>query len=516
MYSFVDTIEYSRGKGSLPAEAVSMNDKYIENEIEGYRTLHVVGRELLESEIIERQIGNEDGAQFQGKRNTTRVITVTYSLTAKTPEEFRDKFNKLSLILDQDQAKIVFYDEPDKYFIGTKSSVEAVPEGLLNVVSSFDIYCADPYKYSVVEKTFQAAPNSEGVLEAVIVNNGTKAVPVDYTIRHNHENGYIGIVSEHGVIQLGKIHEADGETFLGNDILTNSIDSNKWSDDEKWVDDKGINGQNVSNKTQGRFLIKEINGNKVLSLAEKGTSGVGWNGAMKTFTIENSSGKDFYAYVNSWFESGAVGETGCQTFALLDANNKCICYQSIWKSDTNGNTAHIAWGVGGNNPRKVKEVTFSTINDMTHNPFTTRGGHSDIKKEGNKITFYWWGSYFSVIVPELLNIKVAKAQIYIGQIGTRNLTNQYLKRNYYRKISLQILNVSKWRDVPNRYQSGDTVFIDGLASKIYLNGMLKTDDEIRGSTYFLAKPGINNVQFYYSDFCSPAPTVTAKIREVYL
>ena len=32
MYSFVDTIEYSRGKGSLPAEAVSLNDKYIEKK----------------------------------------------------------------------------------------------------------------------------------------------------------------------------------------------------------------------------------------------------------------------------------------------------------------------------------------------------------------------------------------------------------------------------------------------------------------------------------------------------
>lgn len=516
MYSFVDTIEYGRGKGSLPAEAVSINDKYIENEIEGYRTLHVVGRELLESEITDRQIGNADGTQFQSKRNTPRVITVTYSLAAKTPEEFRNKFNKLNLILDQEQSKIVFYDEPDKYFIGTKSSVEEVPAGLLNVVGSFEIYCADPYKHSAVEKTFQAAVNSDGVLEAVIVNEGTEAVPVDYTITHNHENGYIGIVSEHGVIELGKLHEADGELYLSNEVLTNSTTSKKWSGDAMWVDDKGINGQNVFNKTQGKFSVISIDGDDVLSLSEKGTSDTSWNGAMKTFTIEATGGCDFYAYVNSWFESDAVGQTGCQTFALLDANNKCICYQSIWKSDTNGNRAHMAWGIGGNNPRKIKEVTFSTTNDMTHNPFTTRGGHSDIRKEGEKITFYWWGSYFSIIVPELANIKVAKVQIYMGQIGARDLNNQYLSRNYFRKISLQIMNVSKWKDIPNRYQAGDTILIDGMTSKIYVNGMLRMEDEVKGSSYFLVNPGITKVQFYYSDFCNPVPMISAKIREAYL
>ncbi|WP_162777153.1 hypothetical protein [Mediterraneibacter gnavus] len=33
---------------------------------------------------------------------------------------------------------------------------------------------------------------------------------VDYEITHQHENGFIGLVSQYGVIQLGKEEETDG------------------------------------------------------------------------------------------------------------------------------------------------------------------------------------------------------------------------------------------------------------------------------------------------------------------
>ena len=147
MYSFIDVNEYQRGK-NLPSEAMSINGKYIENEIEGYRTLQVEGRELLETEVSDFQVGFQSGSKYQDKRDPVRVITVHYSLTADSPASFREKFNKLTSLLDQEQAKLIFNDEPDKYFIGTKSDVDSVDPGLLSVKSSFSFYCAVPYKYS--------------------------------------------------------------------------------------------------------------------------------------------------------------------------------------------------------------------------------------------------------------------------------------------------------------------------------------------------------------------------------
>lgn len=44
MYEFVDTIAIPEGSALLPSEALQINGEYIENMIDGYRTLTVSGR----------------------------------------------------------------------------------------------------------------------------------------------------------------------------------------------------------------------------------------------------------------------------------------------------------------------------------------------------------------------------------------------------------------------------------------------------------------------------------------
>lgn len=50
MYNFVDTTEVSDA-ALLPSEAMKINGEYIENQITGYRTLYVSGREALAPEL---------------------------------------------------------------------------------------------------------------------------------------------------------------------------------------------------------------------------------------------------------------------------------------------------------------------------------------------------------------------------------------------------------------------------------------------------------------------------------
>ena len=202
MYDFIDTGEVG-SENSLPSEALQIDGEYIENLIDGYRTLYVSGRELLESEITDREIDGISGSEYLESRNVTRNITVGYQLLCKTTREFRDKFNKLSSILSKEQVKLIFADEPDKYFIGTKSSVGDVEPGRMNVKGEFTFYCCDPRKYSSAEKQFPGV-QQDGYQTITIQNNGTEWADVDYEITHKHENGYIGLVSQYGVIQLGK------------------------------------------------------------------------------------------------------------------------------------------------------------------------------------------------------------------------------------------------------------------------------------------------------------------------
>ena len=78
-----------------------------------------------------------DGSEYRNSRTISRSITVGYQLLTDSPEDFREKFNALNKILNQKEAKLIFADEPDKYFIGTKSKVGDVKEGQLNVTGEF-------------------------------------------------------------------------------------------------------------------------------------------------------------------------------------------------------------------------------------------------------------------------------------------------------------------------------------------------------------------------------------------
>ncbi len=509
MYNFVDTVNHNSNVGILPAEAVSINGTYIENKIEGYQTLYVTGRELLESEVLEKRIGNADGAEYQGKRSVSRIITVTYRLMAGTPRAFREKFNALNLMLNQEQIKFVFNDEPDKYFIGTKSTIDEVPGGRLNVIGSFDIYCADPYKYSVVEKTFNAAKNSSGILEATIVNNGTEAVPIDYTITHKSENGYIGIVTKDGVIQLGDAGEQDGVTRQKTQQLINYRTPEAYS---AMTDGQGILGFNYLKN--GTFkIVGPYEGHKWLALDNVGSGEDNWHGASKMVTIPADSGgvvgaQNFYVQAKVWYETGLISQAGMLMLSIGDTAGNHLASIRIAKYELGKNLAYAMFDIEG-----VEKQRISFVPDYkgctTHDK-----GEIYIRKSGRKFQFYFGGGVYTLYGSTASAAKQAKyISIFSAQRGS---VKQLVTRMYWDYLFFRKDNVNYWYDIPNRYQSGDVVYINGAASKVYTNGVISQEDEIVGSNYPKAPPGETKVQFLFSDFADPAPTITAKIREAYL
>lgn len=87
---------------------------------------------------------------------------------------------------------------------------------------------------------------------------------------------------------------------------------------------------------------------------------------------------------------------------------------------------------------------------------------------------------------------------------------------YFRDTFFRKDNVTYLYDIPNRYRAGSKVSIEGSAAKVYVDGIPSLDDEVLGSKYFKVPPGETKVRFYYSSFSSPAPTITARIREAYI
>lgn len=450
----------------------------------------------------------QNGSDFAYTSYENKQIVMPFTIEGNLEE----KYDALQKALKVDEPKkLVFGNVPNKCFY-------AIPSGTLEFSEETEFLgegtitwlIPDGVAYSTAEFSFDGV-QKDGYQTITIQNNGTEWADVDYEIAHQHENGFIGLVSQYGVIQLGKQEEADGENYEASEELFNGY--------SLFQDDHGTSYQNPENTTQGTLEVKNVAGYNVMALkGGQATSGY-WNGGMRTLTIPVDSegrrgAKNFYCYTQHWFETGLMGQTGAQTIAFLTGDNKVICAMSINKSDTVGNTARIEWFAPGNTLIRREEFQPTAYEG---NPFNLKMGcHNDFLKEGEKLRIFWYGSYMERNIPEIKDMECEKIQIWIGQWGDRNLSNQYVTHNYLKSIRFRKDNVDKYKDVPNRYRAGDVVSIDGESTKVYVNGMPAKGDEITGTDYFQVPPGTTEVQFCYSSFSSPPPHIKAKIREVYL
>lgn len=507
MYAFVNTVNSGIVGTNLPTEAMSYNGVYLENEIDGYRTLSVTGRELMESEVTDQEIDGMDGSYYRYKTTPARTITVKYQLRARGSREFRDAFNKMNKLLSGEQVKVIFNDESDKYFIGTKTSNTQVDGGSNNVIGEIEIYCSDPRKYSTTEKEFTA---TDGVLN--IVNEGTVPVSVDYDITTTSETGYIGLVSEEGIMQYGKIEELDGETYKQSEWLASIDDFYKCSDD--------IGGTDVmhpSYGTNGTLAEHTWFDKKFIGLGSVGTKKGNANGGLRTLEIPADSNgikgaKNFYSYFHLVFWAGLMGQTGEMCINFLTADNKLICGCSWYKTDAIGNTGHYEIWANG---KMLRQWGYTTSHLQSQNPWYWNWGHCDIYKEGANIRFFYYGGYYNYYIPEIENMECTKIQIAFKQWGDRS-GNKLMSRMGFDVINFTKHNVSKWSDIPNRYPSGTNITIDGKSSHVYVNGMSRPEDEVLGTQYFKAPVGTSEVKVTCSEWTKSQPTVKAKIREAWL
>ena len=459
-----------------------------------------------------RSIENINAGEFLYSTYSPKQIMMEFQITNSTARELSEFRRRMAEILYSDEPKrLIFSDEPNIYYEAIVDGEPVLEEDDMYSSGTITWLIPDGVAYSTAEKQFTGVQQN-GYQTITIQNNGTEWADVDYEITHNHENGFIGLVSQYGVIQLGKQEEADGENYEASEELFNGY--------SLFQDDHGTSYQNPENTTQGTLEVKNVAGYNVMALkGGQATSGY-WNGGMKTLTIPVDSegrrgAKNFYCYTQHWFETGLMGQTGAQTIAFLTGDNKVICAMSINKSDTVGNTAHVDWFAPQN--KKIKTLDFQPT-AYEGNPFNLKmgGGHNDFLKEGDRLRIFWYGQYYYFTIPEIKDMVCEKIQVWIGQWGSRDLGNQLVTHNYLKSIWFRKDNVEKYRDVPNRYRAGDVVSIDGESTKVYVNGMPAKGDEINGSNYPKVPPGTTEVQFCYSSFSSPPPHIKAKIREVYL
>lgn len=459
-----------------------------------------------------KSIGNSNGVSFLYSNYGENTITFEYVIdnrTARNLSEFRRK--TAGIIYSKEPQRLIFSDEPNLYYDAILSGQPALNENYLKSTGTMSFMVPDGLAHSVVEKTFNATKNSSGILEATIVNNGTESVPIDYTITHSSENGYIGIVTKDGVIQLGDAGEQDGVTRQRTEQLINYRTPEAYS---AMTDGQGILGFDYPKN--GTFkVVGPYEGHKWLALDNIGSGAGTWHGASKMVTIPADSGgvvgaQNFYVQAKVWFETGTIAQTGMLMLSIGDTAVNHLASIRVAKYELGKNLAYAMFDVEG-----VEKQRVSFIPDYK-GCTTYDKGHIYIKKSGQKFQFYFGGGVYTLYGSAASKTKQAKyISIFSGQHGTMS-KNALVTRMYWDYLFFRKDNVNYWYDIPNRYQSGDVVYINGKDTKVYTNGVISQEDEIVGSNYPKAHPGETKVQFFCSDFADPAPTITAKIREAYL
>jgi len=367
--------------------------------------------------------------------------------------------------------------------------------------------------FSTVIETFSTKLNSENVLEFEINNSGTVPVPVDYRIKLKKESGFIGLVSEYGAMQFGLVNEADG-TMVESDKskqLTNNINGNfdNWTSGTTFYQDQ-------NKKSVTTMSANATYGLGILPASFSNTANSNFFGAIKEIPLSESA-RNWYLWAQAWFETGRMGQTGMWTLAIVDEQNKPIAAYILRKGDTTGNKAQCYFWLNG---KIVKTFDFTASYWEKDNPYGSESKNArrnpfDIRKEGNRVRFFWRGSYYYYTDSAIENVKASKVQFFVGQFKGRNTSMQKVTHMYINNLAFTKLNVETWRDDPNRFPNNSEIFISGSDTLLYLNEMPRPDDEIRGSTWFKVPPGLTTVQLLLSDFAE-VETATAELRREYL
>lgn len=449
--------------------------------------------------------GTGKGSDFQVTYYKEKEIEMPFDIDIDT-----ENIDELKKILNVSEPKpLIFGSVPDRVFY-------AIPSGNLDfeemrVYGTGTIVWLVPngVAYSLVEKTFQAKLNN-GVMEATIYNDGTEECAVNYTIEHNHENGYIGIASEYGAMQFGKIDEVDSETLQRSEELFRFDGYDAFS--------AMTNGQGILTEDfpkNGTWREDTYNDrDSYLALNNVG-SGSSWHGASKMITLpQDSSGQNtaqnFYCQTRIWFEAGRNTQTGLMEFVVGDEDGNLLASIHVIKTSTNNAQARVIMKIAD---EEVERIEF-TANGSS--PVALNAGQLYIRKTGGEFEFYYHGKH-TFNRPELAEKKAKSVTIFLGQHGNRTASaDDLVTRMYFDYLFFRKDNVNYEKDIPNRYPAGTVLYINGSEKKIYRDGINCVEDEIVGTRYFKVPPGETVVQFYYSDFCNPPPTIAASITEVFL
>ena len=348
-------------------------------------------------------------------------------------------------------------------------------------------------------------------------NRGTSDMSPIFKFKHKTENGYIGIFGQNSedYFTIGNKEEADTEVVKQSEVLFDYRDS-------KITDGLTASAKNVailndtSQNLVGTVASVDWAGRKHLFLQNAGGT-TGNNAGSLTWEIPaDSSGEkgslNDYIWWRQVFWLGATNQYGFIKLTVSDTNGKFLYGVETFKRAQGLGCEYNFMASDGNGGYKmIKRWTFSGTHLDSQNPFNEPRGWSDLKRNDDKVTVFWWGSYNTFVIPEIKGRKSAKVHVAFGAIDNKPLvTRMYLDGIYYRKDY-----VDHTIDIPNAYPADSEVEINMETGKIFVNGQNASNQHLDNSEFFVIDKGKYKIDIYFSSWIEQLPELEISWKERY-
>ncbi|WP_105140136.1 distal tail protein Dit [Streptococcus suis] len=490
-------------------------------------TITINGFDLSEViRIIEiiRPVGNERsietndapllGVSLQEVRTGAKFIKIKFAMQERDGMTLEQAKHTLAGVFNTSEAvRIVISDEPDKYYMGlVTGSVDMDNVTRWFQKGEFELLIPDGVAHSTTYRLFDNGTVSSNKIVFNLINDGNvPAFPV-ITVKNNAENGYIGLVNTSGALEIGDREEADTVSVKQSEMLLDFRDSKIGNGLTSAVPNAGImNDQNANPVFSGSIRKVNVWGRDHLELNGRGFSSLTWD--IPDDSAGGIGSLNDYLWWRQVFWLGAVNQFGAMKITVSDTEGRFLYGVETFKR-SNGLDCEYNFmttdGKGGYN--MIKQWRFTGTHWDYHNPFNEPRGWSDIQRNDDKVTVFWWGSYNTFVIPEIKGKKSKKIHIAFSSIGNHpTVSHMYLDSFYYRKDF-----VSATKDIPNRYPIGSNIVLNSENDTVTVDGLERIVDIVHGSTFLTVPPGKSTFEVYCSSWVKTKPTVKIEFEERYL
>ena len=486
-------------------------------------------RDLIEIHDIQRDIGNNRsisidyapriGVNIQQQNIDAKYIKVDFSIWSKDRNTLK---HKLAGIFNVDGAKkLIFSDEPDKYYLAMPiESISMQETSGRRSTGSMKFIVPDGVAHSSAYKNFNSDANAQSATDKMVfdlVNNGTvEAFPI-IRVKHNAENGYIGLVNNNSAFEIGNREEADTETVKRSEVLLDFR-----GDKIAQGLTQAVKNSSVTNGSENLIGTSELittGSKKRVKLREQfiGTYNKSYSTGLSWEIPADSTGQkgslNDYIFCKLVYQLESIAQCGFIKVAVSDTAGQFLYGVETYKRYNGLYCGFNVFATNNNGDYNfLNTLDFDSSSDSNRNPFTLSRGQFEIKRNDEKIQVYYNGSYYNFVIPEIRGKKSAKIHVTIGAFhGKPIIPHLYLDELMYRKDFVQAS-----RDIPNRYPIGSNVVINSEDDTVYIDGIAKAEEVVDGSQWLSIPPGNSKLEMYFSSFIKKKPTVTIEFEERWL